>query len=86
MRYVRALLPGVSLVRMAARAGVPVALGAAAAMALRLAAWGGERTAVQAVAEVLLFAGVYVAATLRLERGLIGEVAGALRGRVGEAV
>ena len=82
VRYVRALLPGVSLARMAARAGVPVAAGAAAALAVRLAAWGGERSAVQAVAELLLFLGVYALATMRLERALIAEVAAALRGRV----
>jgi hypothetical protein len=62
-----------------------VAAGAAAALALRLAAWGGHRSAVQAIAEVLLFLGVYAAATLRLERGLIGEVMGALLGRVASA-
>jgi hypothetical protein len=81
IRYVRALLPDVRLLRIAARAAVPVALAAAAPLAVRLAAWGGTRGGAQAAVEAALFLLVYALATLRLERGLVAEVGAALRGR-----
>ena len=47
--YVRRLLPGARLLRVAARACVPVALATVPVLALRLALWGGERPLWQAV-------------------------------------
>jgi O-antigen/teichoic acid export membrane protein len=79
-RYVRRLLPSVRLARLAVRALRPVLLAAAAALAFRLVLWGGERTAVQAIAEVVLFAAVFVVAALRIERRLVAEIRDAWRG------
>ena len=79
--YVHRLLPGVSLLRLPARALVPVLGGAAASLALRLALWGGERTGVQALAEVALFVGVTLWLTTLLERGLLSELRTLLAGR-----
>jgi O-antigen/teichoic acid export membrane protein len=78
--YVRRLLPGVSLLGLAARAALPVALATVPVMALRLARWGGERTLGQALVELALWLGLLGAATLRLERPLLGELLGYLRG------
>jgi O-antigen/teichoic acid export membrane protein len=72
--FVRRLLPGVDLGRLLVRCAWPVAAAAAAALALRLALGGGERTAAQAVAELLLFLVVYVAVTAAAERSLIAEL------------
>jgi hypothetical protein len=83
---VRRLLPRVELLTLGLRGVAPVAAGAAAAYALRLALWGGTRPAWQAVAEIAVFAAVAAAVTWRLERGLLRESAGALRtGRLTEA-
>jgi O-antigen/teichoic acid export membrane protein len=71
--YVRRLLPDVELITLGLRGLAPVALGAAAAYALRLALWGGDRPAWQAAAEIALFVGVTAAVTWRLERPLIKE-------------
>jgi O-antigen/teichoic acid export membrane protein len=73
--YVKRLLPRVELLTLALRGFLPVAAGAAAAYALRLALWGGEREAWQAVAEIALFAATTALVTWRLERPLIGEAA-----------
>jgi O-antigen/teichoic acid export membrane protein len=73
-RFLRRLLPGVRLVPLVMRAARPVALAAAAALALRGITWGGHRGAVEAAFEVGLFAVVYAVAVLRLERPLIHEV------------
>jgi O-antigen/teichoic acid export membrane protein len=73
-RYVRALLPGVRLGALIGGAAVPLAAGAAAALALRLVLWGGERTAAQAIAELALFLGVFGVLVLRSERGLLAEL------------
>jgi hypothetical protein len=43
-------------------------------VALRLALWGGDRDAVQAAAEVLLFAAVYAGASWATERDLIRDL------------
>jgi O-antigen/teichoic acid export membrane protein len=75
-RFVRRMLPDVSLPALAVRASAPVAAGAAAALALRLAAWGGGRSAGQAIAEVVLFLGVFALTAWRLERELVAEVRG----------
>ena len=73
--YVRRLLPGVEIVTLALRGFAPVVAGAAAAYALRLLLWGGERDAWQALAEIVLFAAATALVTWRLERPLIGEAA-----------
>lgn len=72
--FVRRLLPGVRIGRLAARAAWPVAAAGASAAALRLALWGGDRDAVQAAAELLLFAAVYAGATWATERDLIRDL------------
>ena len=79
--YVKRLLPGVELFTLGARALVPVAAGAAAAYALRLALWGGSRSAAQAVAEVVLFVLGTAAATWALERPLLAEARDYVRRR-----
>jgi O-antigen/teichoic acid export membrane protein len=73
-RYVRTLLPGVRLGALLGGAALPVAAGAAVALALRLALWGGERTPAQAIVEAALFLGVFAALVVRSERGLIAEL------------
>jgi O-antigen/teichoic acid export membrane protein len=73
-RYVHALLPGVRLGALLGGAAVPIAAGAAAALALRLTLWGGERTVVQAIVEASLFLGVFAALVVRSERGLLAEL------------
>jgi hypothetical protein len=73
-RYVHALLPGVRLWALIGGAALPIAAGAAAALALRLALWGGTRTAAQAVVEGVLFVAVFGALVLRFERGLLAEL------------
>jgi O-antigen/teichoic acid export membrane protein len=77
--YVRRLLPGARMARVAARACVPVALAAAPVLALRLAAWGGERPLWQALLELALWLAVVAAATWRFERPLLDELRGYLR-------
>ena len=72
--YVRRLLPGLALGRLFLRGGLPALCAAAAALALRLALWGGERSELQALAELGVFAAAAAALTLWLERGLIGEL------------
>jgi hypothetical protein len=71
--YVRRLLPDVELITLGLRGFAPVAAGAAATGALRLALWGGGRPAWQALAEIALFVGVAAAVTWALERPLIRE-------------
>jgi O-antigen/teichoic acid export membrane protein len=75
--YVRRLLPGASMGRLAVRAAVPVLAATGAVLAVRLA--GGERTPARALAEGVLWLAVLAVATRRLERGLIGELRGYLR-------
>jgi hypothetical protein len=53
---------------------------------LRLALWGGHRSLLQAVAELVMFVAVYVASAVRRERPLIAELVSALRGRSDELV
>jgi O-antigen/teichoic acid export membrane protein len=78
-RFVARLLPGVDLGRLALRAVWPLAAAGGAVALLRLALWGGERTAGQALAEVALYLVVYVAATLAGERGLARRLLTAAR-------
>ncbi|HEX8067346.1 MAG TPA: oligosaccharide flippase family protein [Thermoleophilaceae bacterium] len=82
--WIPRLLPGVRLGALLARAAWPVAVAAAAPLALRLALWGGERGAVQAACEAVLFVAVYVAVTLAAERPLVGELRRAIRSPGGE--
>ncbi|HEV7362822.1 MAG TPA: hypothetical protein VGN71_00435, partial [Solirubrobacteraceae bacterium] len=72
--YIRRLLPDAHLARLALRALRPMAIAVGATVLLRLVLWGGERSAAQAAAEVILFVAAYLAATLWLERDLIAEI------------
>jgi PST family polysaccharide transporter/lipopolysaccharide exporter len=72
-RYVHRLLPNVRLWALGLRGGVPVLAGTAAALALRLALWGGERPLWQVLCELALFLGVTALATRQLERDLLRE-------------
>ena len=78
-RYIRRLLPQARLAPLVRPALVPLAAAAAVAVALRLALWGGERTVGQAIAEALLFAGVYLAGAAWRERPLVSELLRAVR-------
>jgi O-antigen/teichoic acid export membrane protein len=79
-RYVHALLPAVRARDVLARPVVPTALGVAAVLALRaIPGWSGDAEGA-ALAELGLFAAVVVAASVGLERDLLRELAGALRG------
>jgi O-antigen/teichoic acid export membrane protein len=77
--YIRGLLPQARLVPLVAPAMVPLALAAAATLALRLVLWGGERTLGQFIAEALVFGGVYVAGAVWRERPLVRELVTAIR-------
>ena len=77
--YVRRLLPGARLLRVAARACVPVALATVPVLALRLALWGGERPLWQAVLELAIWLGGLAWATWRFERTLLDELRGYLK-------
>ena len=77
--YIRQLLPGVPLGRLAARAVWPLLPAGAAVMAIRLALWGGHRSLGQAIAELVAFLLVYAAATFAAERGLMRELRAAAR-------
>jgi O-antigen/teichoic acid export membrane protein len=77
--YVRRLLPDVRLWVLGVRGAVPVVAGAAAALACRLALWGGERPLWQALFEVAVFLGVTAVATRALERDLLREFTRYLR-------
>jgi PST family polysaccharide transporter/lipopolysaccharide exporter len=72
-RFVRRLLPGVRLGRLAARSLSPLVPAAGGVVALRLALWGGEREPAQAAVEAALFVAVYVVATWAREPGLAAE-------------
>ena len=78
-RFIRELLPHARLAPLVAPALVPLAAAAAVTVALRAALWGGERTVGQAIAEALLFAGVYLAGAAWRERPLIAELLRAVR-------
>ena len=80
-RYVRALLPAVRARDLLARAVMPAGTALACVLALRLALWGSGRTEAQALVELALFCLVTAGLSLRLERALLGEIAGAVRGR-----
>src|SRR4051794_9062398 len=61
--YVRRLLPGVSMLRLAARAALPVVLASVPVVAVRLALWGGERSLGQAPAGLALWGAGLLLAT-----------------------
>ncbi|MEA2439807.1 MAG: polysaccharide transporter, family [Thermoleophilaceae bacterium] len=73
--YVRRLLPGVELLTLGLRGVLPVAAAAALVGVVRLAFWGGERTAVQALAELVLFLAGCALVTWLVERPLLLEAA-----------
>ena len=79
--FVRRLLPGVRLGRLALRAAVPAAVASAVVLAARLP--GGERTGWRAAAELALWLGVLVVTALRLEGPLLRELRGMVRGEPG---
>jgi O-antigen/teichoic acid export membrane protein len=78
-RYVHRLLPDVRLWALGLRGAAPVAAGVAAALALRLALWGGERPLWQVLCELALFLGATALATRALERDLLREFTRYLR-------
>jgi O-antigen/teichoic acid export membrane protein len=79
--YIRRLLPGARYRSLLAPTAAPIGLAAGAAVALRLALWGGHRTLAQALGELALFVIVYTVAAVRRERPLLAELIGALRER-----
>ena len=83
--YIRRLLPEARYRDLIAPTLLPIVLATAAALALRLALWGGHRSLLQALAELAVFLGVYTVTAVRRERPLIDELLGAMRGR-GERV
>jgi O-antigen/teichoic acid export membrane protein len=80
--YLGRLLPGARLAPVALRAAVPVAVATALVLAVRLALWGGERPIGQALAELALWLAALAGATVWLERDLLAELRGYLRGAV----
>jgi PST family polysaccharide transporter/lipopolysaccharide exporter len=77
--FVRRLLPHVELLTLGLRGLVPVAAAAAVTVGARGALWGGDRPAVQAVAELALFLGACALATWLVERPLLREVVSEVR-------
>lgn len=77
--YVRRLLPHVELVTLGLRGVVPVAAAAGLTLAVRALLWGGERTAVQAAGEIVLFVAACALVTWLVERPLLREVAREVR-------
>jgi O-antigen/teichoic acid export membrane protein len=77
--YIRRLLPGARYRRILSPTLVPLTAATLIAVALRGALWGGHRPLGQAIAELLLFSGVYALLAFRRERDLVGELTGALR-------
>ncbi|MGI8802693.1 MAG: oligosaccharide flippase family protein [Solirubrobacteraceae bacterium] len=81
--YLVRLFPAFGMARHAARAIAPTIPAAAAALAVR--AIDGHRTLGVAAAEVAVFVVAVVAATLLIERSLLREIAGYLRGATAPA-
>ena len=77
--YIRELLPGVPLARLAFRALWPLLPATAAVLLIRLAFWGGHRSLGQALGELAAFLIVYAGATLVAERGLTRDLMRAAR-------
>ena len=76
--YVRDLLPGARLGRLAGRALAPALGAVACVVALRLVLWG-DRDGAQAAAEIVLFVVASTALTWAVERVLLREMSGYLR-------
>ena len=77
--YVRALLPGVSLLMLGARAALPVAGAAALVLLARLALWSDSRSLAQAVGELIAFLALTALFTWLTERELVRELAAQVR-------
>ena len=77
--FLTRLFDGFQMLRHAIRAVAPTVPGVAIVVVMRALEGGGDRTVGLAVAELMAFAGIIVAVTLRLERDLLLEVAGYLR-------
>jgi O-antigen/teichoic acid export membrane protein len=77
--FIRTLLPQARLATIVAPALVPVVAASAAVLALRGLLWGGERPLVQALAEALLFAGLYLGWAAWRERPLVAELLRSVR-------
>jgi thiol:disulfide interchange protein len=77
--FVRRLLPHVELLTLGLRGLVPVAAAAGLTLGVRALAWGGERSALQAVGEIVLFVAGCALATWLVERPLLREVASEAR-------
>ncbi|MFL5886426.1 MAG: oligosaccharide flippase family protein [Thermoleophilaceae bacterium] len=80
--YLGKIFPTFVILRQAVRAFVPV-MPAVAAVAVARLLESGERTALTASSELILFVGLTVAATALFERRLLREVIGYLRRRTG---
>jgi O-antigen/teichoic acid export membrane protein len=76
--YVKRLLPDLRLGALAARAVAPAVVAAGAVLLWRLGD-GGERGLAEAIAQLVLFLGLYAATTFAQERRLLGEVGAYLR-------
>jgi hypothetical protein len=83
--YLRRLFPEFRLLRHAGRAIAPT-IPAAAAVLLARGIEDGERTAAMAVVELVAYLAVTVAATFWLERALLREAFGYLRGGLRSSV
>jgi O-antigen/teichoic acid export membrane protein len=79
--YLKRIFPRLSLGAHAVRALAPLVPATVAVVALRAFAWTGERTASMVAVEAAVFVAGVVAATVVLERALLGEVFGYLRMR-----
>jgi O-antigen/teichoic acid export membrane protein len=79
-RYVRRMLPSVSLGELVRPSLPPVAAAAAGVLVLRAALWGGGRPGWQAAAELLVFVAAFAALALPRERALLAELRGAVGG------
>ncbi|MDX6656055.1 MAG: lipopolysaccharide exporter [Solirubrobacteraceae bacterium] len=84
-RFIRLLLPRARLSTIVAPALVPVVAAAGAVLALRALLWGAERPLVQALAEALLFAGIYAGWAAWRERPLVAELLRSVRPPAGPA-
>jgi polysaccharide transporter, PST family len=77
--YIRRLLPGIHFRTLLAPTLPPLAAATLLTLALRFALWGGTRTLLQAICELVLFVGVYTASAAHRERSLLRELLGARR-------
>ena len=76
--YVKRLLPELRLGALIARAAVPAVAASSAVLLWRLLE-GGSWSGAEAIAQAVVFFGLYAAATLAQERRLLGEVGGYIR-------